>query len=81
MEARVELHGVLQRLAGARELMLEMSEGATAADVFAQLQGRSAELSKRLEVCACAVGDRLVPRTEPLHDGITLVLIPPVSGG
>ena len=81
MEARVELHGVLQRLAGAREMMLELDEGATAADVFARLQTHSAELSRRLAVCACAVGDRLVGRDEPLHDGITLVLIPPVSGG
>lgn len=81
MEARVELHGVLQRLAGVREMMLELDEGSTAADVFAHLQNHSAELSRRLALCACAVGDRLVGRDEPLHDGITLVLIPPVSGG
>ncbi|HUP91310.1 MAG TPA: MoaD/ThiS family protein [Solimonas sp.] len=81
MDLRIELYGVLQRLAGVRDLMLELPEGATAADALAQLQPRSAELVARLAQCACAIGDRIVTRDEPLIDGSTLVLIPPVSGG
>lgn len=81
MQVRVELHGVLQRLAGARELMLDLPESSRAADVFTLLQARSEGLAQHLAACACAVGDRIIAREQALADGTTLVLIPPVSGG
>ena len=81
MDLRIELYGVLQRLAGTRDLMVELPEGSTAADAMALLLPRSPELARRLPLCAVAVGDRIVPRDERLVDGATLVLIPPVSGG
>lgn len=80
MKTQIEFHGVLRRLAGADSLHLELPDDATAADAIKCLQG-PAELVARLEHCACAIGDELVPRTRQLFDGATLVLIPPVSGG
>lgn len=80
MKLTVEFHGVLRRLAGADTQQLELPEGASAAAALDALNGPP-ELHQRLENCACAIGDRLVARTEILSEGETLVLIPPVSGG
>jgi len=81
MKTHVEFHGVLRRLAGADSIQIELPETATAADALKKVSNLSAELARRLENCACAVGDELVPRSQPLSEGATLVLIPPVSGG
>lgn len=78
MNAQIELYGVLQRLAGASVLKVQLPENATAADALAQLPGAWAQ---RLDNCACAIGEELVPRTQVLHEGVRLALIPPVSGG
>lgn len=80
MKVSIELHGVLQRLAGASCIELELPAGATAADALEKIDG-AAGLADKLECSACAIGDAIVPRTLPLYDGATLVLIPPVSGG
>lgn len=81
MKASIEFHGVLRRLAGADSIQIELPDAATAADALDKVSNISAELSQRLECCACAVGDELISRTTVLEDGATLVLIPPVSGG
>jgi molybdopterin converting factor small subunit len=61
-------------------LQLDVPEGATVAEALARLSG-DAELKALVDRCACAEGDCLVPRGQILSDGMTLALIPPVSGG
>lgn len=81
MKTLVEFHGVLRRLAGADSMQIELPDAATAADALEKVSSLSADLAQRLECCACAIGDELIPRTAVLEEGVTLVLIPPVSGG
>jgi molybdopterin converting factor small subunit len=81
MEIKIELNGVLCRLAGAQNLALLLPEGATVADALAAVEAQAPNAADRLEATACAIGAELVPRNSLLNNGDILVLIPPVSGG
>ncbi|WP_043113450.1 MoaD/ThiS family protein [Solimonas soli] len=76
-----EFHGQLLRLAGVSEWALPLAVPATLADVLDQLAAARPELAAALVRCACAIGDRLVLRREPLHGGERIALLPPVAGG
>jgi len=76
-----ELHGQLARLAGATELQLPLAASATLAEALDQLAAARPELASALGRCACAIGDRLVLRREPLAGGERIALLPPVAGG
>mgnify|MGYP005999972049 CR=1 FL=1 len=54
---------------------------ATVADVLEALAAELPDMVAHLPRTACARGDTLVPRDEPVDDGDHLALIPPVSGG
>lgn len=56
------------------------SDAATAADLFAELQGRHGS-SEPLGHCKVAINDELVGWDAPLADGDTVLLFPPVAGG
>lgn len=81
MHVKVELNGVLCRLAGAQSLTVELNDSATVADAMAAVEQRVPNAADRLEVTAIAIGDELVHRNTLLMGDETLVLIPPVSGG
>gem|GEM_PF-1111994 len=81
MQVKIELNGVLCRLAGAQNLMIELNDSATVADAMAAVEERLPNAADRLEVTAIAIGDSLVHRNTVLEGDETLVLIPPVSGG
>jgi molybdopterin converting factor small subunit len=81
MKIRIELNGVLRRLAGAENIAVQLHEGATVSEALAALEIVVPTLVASMEATACAVGDELVPRHSPLNSGDILVLIPPVSGG
>ncbi|MFT4047633.1 MAG: MoaD/ThiS family protein [Solimonas sp.] len=76
-----EFHGQLLRLAGAAELALPLAAPATLADALERLSATRPELAAALVRCACAIGDRLVLRREPLRGGERIALLPPVAGG
>lgn len=81
MTIRVLMFASLAQRMGAREVSLQLDEGATVADVFKALTSRTPSLSQVETTIAAAVNMEYVPRTRPLHDGDELALIPPVSGG
>lgn len=81
MQVKIELNGVLCRLAGAQNLTIELNDSATVADAMAVIEERLPNAVDRLEVTAIAIGDSLVHRGTVLEGDETLVLIPPVSGG
>ena len=81
MQIRIEFHGVLRRLAGMEDTVLDVRDAALVSEVLDALEARLPSLSETLAVTACAVGDALVHRASVLSDGDSLVLIPPVSGG
>lgn len=81
MQVKVELNGVLCRLAGVQSLTVELNNSATVADAMAAVEERIPNAADRLEVTAIAIGDELVHRNALLTGDEVLVLIPPISAG
>lgn len=76
MKVSVRLFAQLRERAGARELELELPEGAVVADALAAVEDLAAGLPVVL-----AVNREYAPRDAELHAGDEIALIPPVSGG
>ena len=81
MQIKYLLHGVLIRLAGTESVQLECPEACSVQDALNQLAEHCPALTPELQRTACAIGDALVSRSEPLPGDTELALIPPVSGG
>lgn len=78
---KVQFYGVLQEIAGAKEVEHPLAESASLTDVLQQLQEQIPTLAAYLPRVACAVDDQIVPRSQLIQPGSTLALLPPVSGG
>jgi molybdopterin synthase catalytic subunit len=76
VKVSVRLFAQLRERAGARELELELPDGAVVADALAAVE----ELAAGLPV-VLAVNREYAPRDAELHAGDEIALIPPVSGG
>ena len=72
----VRLFAILRERAGARELTLELPEGARVSDALAELGDLAAGLP-----LVMAVNREYAPEEQVLGAGDELALIPPVSGG
>lgn len=68
-------------LVGAGELPVELSEGATVADLVAELRGRGAPFDALPEDPAVAVNRTYAYLDEPLSPDDEVAFIPPVAGG
>lgn len=77
----VQFYGVLQEVAGQRNMAFPLNSAAPVAEVLEQIQGQLPGLTQHLPRLACAVDDRIVPRNHIIQPGATLALLPPVSGG
>jgi MoaE-MoaD fusion protein len=81
MRIRVRLFAIQRELVGAREVPLELAEGATVEDAWAAVVARFAVLAPgRPSVRFARNGDYAEPDTA-LADGDEVAFIPPVSGG
>jgi molybdopterin converting factor subunit 1 len=81
MRVRARLFAMQRELAGAREVALELADGATIESAWSALVGRHPVLAPGRGSLRFAVnGDYADPATE-LADGDELAIIPPVSGG
>jgi MoaE-MoaD fusion protein len=76
VEVKVRLFAVLRERAGAREVTLELPDGARVRDAIAALEG----VADGLPV-VMAVNREYAREDSPLDAGDELALIPPVSGG
>jgi molybdopterin converting factor subunit 1 len=76
MQVHIRLFAGLRERAGAREVALELPEGARVADALAQLQHLTAGVP-----VVMAVNREYADEQLPLATGDELALIPPVSGG
>lgn len=78
----VAFYGVLESVSGTRTLSVEPAEPRpTVADVLEQLRLDMPALDPYLPRVACAQGEHLVYRADPVDPDRALVLLPPVSGG
>ena len=76
-----EFHGRLLPQAGTTTRSVEVPSPLTLAEALAALARELPQLESELPRCACAIGDRLALRREPLHGDQRIALLPPVAGG
>jgi molybdopterin synthase catalytic subunit len=76
---RVLAFGVLKDALGPHDLPIELPDGATVADLLAQLGKRHA--TANLRGIAVSVNAEYATAAQVLHDGDEVGLLPPVSGG
>ena len=81
MDVRVRLFAALRDVAGARELRLELPDGASVADLKTRLGETYPALNALLDRVVCAMDDEYVAPDERIAPGAEVALIPPVSGG
>ncbi len=72
---------MLREKAGTPELVMELPESATVADLLKKVEERFPGLPIAAPVTMIAVNAEYVEESHPLHDGDEVALIPPVSGG
>jgi molybdopterin converting factor small subunit len=78
---RVRLGAGLARLSAAPFLTVEVTEGATVADLFARLGESEPELAPALSSVLPVVAGEQVTRDQVLADRQEVALLLPVSGG
>jgi molybdenum cofactor cytidylyltransferase len=81
MTIRVKLFARARDLAGSSELVLDLPEGATVADLRRTLAAEHPKLSGLLARSAIAVNDDFAQDELVLPAGGEVALLPPVSGG
>ena len=64
-----------------REQEITARQDATAGEVFDSLAQDCDSLAALSSICALAVDGHLASRETQLHDGCTIAILPPVSGG
>jgi molybdopterin synthase catalytic subunit len=81
MNVSVRLFATLRQQAGWRERSFSLDEGATLRDLMAAVQAAQPELGLEKRVYYAAVNEEYAKGDWPLHDGDTVGIFPPVSGG
>ena len=81
MRIRVKLFASVRQALGRSLLELELPEGATVADLRAQLQSQFAQLHLENAGVLVAVNLRYAKPDQVLHHEDEVALIPPVGGG
>lgn len=73
--------GPARDLAHADDSLIELTDGATVADLRMELAKRHADLARALPTCRFAVNEEFARDNRKLSSGDEVALIPPVSGG
>ena len=81
MLVTVRLFARLRELAGAGELPLELTAGATVQDAWRALETRCHAVQPYAGKVSCAVNADYSRMTAALRDGDEVAFLPPVSGG
>ncbi len=81
MTLQVRLFARARDLAGSETVALELSDGATVADLRRRLVEACPALAALLPRCALAVDGEFAADALPLSAGAEVAVLPPVSGG
>jgi molybdopterin synthase catalytic subunit len=81
MRVNVKLFGAVREQSGAKELSLDLPEGARIADLRGRLEAEIEIVAKFGERLRISRNLELVTEEEQLSDGDEIALLPPVSGG
>jgi molybdopterin synthase catalytic subunit len=81
LHVRVRLFAIQRELAGAREVALDLGDGATIEDAWSSLVARYPQLAPGRSYVRFARNAAYAPADTVLADGDEVAMIPPVSGG
>jgi len=81
MKVRIKFFAILRERAGTGELLKEVPDGATVADLWRQLQGDYPKLDVPGIRLLYAVNQNYVGLDHKLSNNDEVVFVPPVSGG
>ena len=81
MKVYVRLFAGLRDAIGAREVTVELPDGASIYELKARLGENYPAVQPMLDRVVCAIDDEYVSADERVRDGAEVALIPPVSGG
>jgi molybdopterin synthase catalytic subunit/molybdopterin converting factor small subunit len=81
MQVIAKLFGAAREAAGAKELSLELSDDATARDVWRLLLDEHPALAPLADRLAVSVNLEIRSLDTEIHDGDEIAFLPPVSGG
>jgi molybdopterin converting factor small subunit len=81
MKVRAEFYSRLKEIIGASALDLSLPENATVNDLFEQLKERHPQLRDFEKSVLFGIGVEFVDRNQPLNEGDTIAIMPPVQGG
>ncbi len=81
MQVIAKLFGAVREAAGAKELSLALSDGATARDVWGLLLDEHPAIAPFADRLAVAVNLEIRSLDAEIHDGDEIAFLPPVSGG
>jgi molybdopterin synthase catalytic subunit len=81
MEVSLRLFASLHDLVGARQLRIELDDGATVDDLKTRLSADYPAVQPMIDRVVFAVDDEYVSFDERLREGAEVAAIPPVSGG
>jgi molybdopterin converting factor small subunit len=81
MNVRAEFYSRLKEIAGAQALDISLPENATVNDLFDQLKESYPQLRDFEKSVLFGIGVEFVDRNQPLNEGDTIAIMPPVQGG
>ncbi len=81
IEITVLLFGACREAAGISEFKFELAQPANAATAWAEINNRYPSLERFERSALIAINEEHARMDQLLHDGDTLAIFPPVSGG
>jgi molybdopterin converting factor subunit 1 len=81
MRIHIHLFAQLAEAVDARQLEIDLPDGATVDDALTALSEQHDAIAQMRATLAAAIDDRYVGGSTALADGMQIALIPPVSGG
>ncbi|MDA0999557.1 MAG: molybdopterin converting factor subunit 1 [bacterium] len=81
MEVRLKCFAWAREVTGAEEVVLDLPEGGTVADLRAVLEARYPVFEGRMESIAVSVNQEFAGEGTAISAGDEVALIPPISGG
>lgn len=77
---KIEAYGAIEKYLPI-ELNMQLGCQKLVSDALEQIKQQYPSAAELLDRCACAIGEHLISRQDPLNQDCTLVLLSPVAGG